>query len=179
MQLKRKKRNNMAFKSSSLNERLKIRFAEKEDLEILLDFIKKLAVYEKRPDTVIATTDDLKKALFEKKIAEAVISEYAGQPSGFAIFYYNFSTFIGKPGIYIEDLYVNEELRNKGIGKAMFVFLAELALKRDCAMLEWTVLKWNTPAIKFYEKMGATNKEEWFIYRLDKKALADMASLTF
>ncbi len=166
----------MIFKSPKLNEKLKIRFAKKKDLEVLLDFIKRLAVYEKKPDLVIATTDDLKKTLFEKKIAKAIISEYAGKPSGFAIFFYNFSTFIGKPGIYIEDLYVNEELRNKGIGKAMFVFLSELALKKDCAMLEWSVLKWNTPAIKFYEKMGAINKEEWFTYRLDKKVLSDMAS---
>lgn len=166
----------MEIKDSSLGKKLKIRFARKKDLKTLLDFIKSLASYEKRPGSVTATTDDLKETLFEKKIAEAIIAEYEGRPSGFAIFFYNFSTFMGKPGIYIEDLYVNKELRNKGIGKAIFAYLAELALKRDCAMLEWTVLKWNTPAIKFYEKMGAANKEEWFTYRLDKRALSAMIS---
>ena len=159
----------------ALNEKIKIRFAVKEDIGILLDFIKKLALYEKRLETVTATDEDIRRTIFEKKIAEAIIAEYKGKPSGFAIFFYNFSTFIGKPGIYIEDLYVNEELRGKGIGKALFSFIADTAVKRDCAMLEWTVLKWNTPSIRFYEKIGAKNKEEWFIYRLDKESLSAAA----
>lgn len=159
----------------ALNEKTKIRFAEEKDTGILLDFIKKLALYEKRLESVTATDEDIRRTIFEKKIAEAIIAEYKGKPSGFAIFFYNFSTFIGKPGIYIEDLYVNEELRGKGIGKALFSFIADTAVKRDCAMLEWTVLKWNTPSIRFYEKIGAKNKEEWFIYRLDKESLSAAA----
>ena len=161
------------MEKSALNEKLKIRFAKEEDTGILLDFIKRLAVYEKRPESVKATNDDIRRTIFEKKIAEAIIAEYERKPAGFAIFFYNFSTFIGKPGIYIEDLYVNEEARGKGIGKALFSFLADLAIQRDCAMLEWTVLKWNTPSIRFYEKIGAKNKEEWFIYRLEGKSLSD------
>ncbi len=163
------------METPALNDKLKIRFAVEEDTGILLDFIKKLAIYEKRPESVTATDDDIRRTIFEKKIAEAIIAEYDGLAAGFAIFFHNFSTFIGKPGIYIEDLFVDDELRGKGIGRALFSFIADLAIKRDCAMLEWTVLKWNTPSIRFYEKIGAKNKEEWFIYRLDKKSLSDTA----
>ncbi len=163
------------MEKTASDKELKIRFAKKEDTGILLDFIKRLAVYEKRSGSVTATEEDIKRTIFEKKIAEAVIAEYEGAPAGFAIFFYNFSTFMGKPGIYIEDLFVNEELRGRGVGKAIFSFLADLAVRRDCAMLEWTVLKWNTPSIRFYEKTGAKNKEEWLIYRLDKESLKDVA----
>ena len=155
---------------------LRIRFAEEKDAEVLLDFIKKLAVYEKRPESVIATAEDIRKNIFEKKIAEALIAEQDGMPAGFAIFYYNFSTFIGKPGIYIEDLFVNEHLRGNGIGKAIFNFIAEIAIRKDCASIEWTVLKWNKPSIRFYEKLGAKKKDEWFIYRLDTNFLQNNSS---
>ena len=153
----------------------KIRFANENDADLILDFIKKLAIYEKRLNQVIVTKADIKEALFKRKIAEAIIGEYEGKPVSFAIFLYNFSTFIGKPGIYIEDLYVNPEIRGKGIGTLMFAFLAKLAMNRKCVTLEWSVLNWNEPSIKFYKKIGAESRNEWTIYRITGHALEELA----
>jgi GNAT superfamily N-acetyltransferase len=155
----------------------KIRFANENDADLILDFIKQLAIYEKRLNQVIATKADIKEVLFKRKIAEAVIGEYKGEPVSFAIFLYNFSTFIGKPGIYIEDLYVNPEIRGKGIGTIMFAFLAKLAIDRKCGTLEWSVLNWNEPSIKFYKKIGAEPKSEWTIYRITGHVLEELARL--
>jgi len=96
-------------------------------------------------------------------------------PEGFAVFFYNFSTFLGRPGIYIEDLYVNTEIRGKGLGSLMFAFLAKLAIERDCKILEWTVLSWNEDSMKFYEKLGAKAKDEWIVYRLSGEALKKLS----
>ena len=156
-------------------EDFKIRFADENDMGLVLDFIKKLAAYEKRLREVVATKDDIREVFFERKIAEAIIGEYDGKPVGFAIFFYNFSTFMGRPGIYIEDMYVNPEVRSKGIGTLMFAFIAKLAVERKCARLEWTVLHWNESSIDFYKKMGAVAKDEWEIYKMDGIALKKLA----
>ena len=156
-------------------EDFKIRFACKNDAGLILDFIKKLADYEKRLSEVVATEDYIREFFFKRKIAEAIIGEYDGKPVGFAVFFYNFSTFIGRPGIYIEDMYVNPAARSKGIGTLMFAFIAKLAVERKCARLEWTVLHWNEPSIDFYKKMGAVAKDEWEIYKMDGIALQELA----
>jgi len=154
-----------------------IRPAEKGDTGLLLEFIKKLATYEKKIDEVVSTESDLYDVLFQQKIAEAVIAELEGEAVGFAIFFYNFSTFIGKPGIYIEDLYVNPEVRAKGIGKSLFSYIARLAVERKCCRLEWSVLHWNEPSISFYKKLGAEPKDEWIIYKMSGKALERLAGI--
>ena len=153
----------------------KIRFADENDAELILDFIKKLADYEKKLSEVVATKDAIREVFFERKIAEAIIGEYDGKPVGFAVFFYNFSTFMGRPGIYIEDMYVNPEVRSKGIGTLMFAFIAKLAVERKCGRLEWTVLHWNKPSINFYKKMGAVAKDEWKIYKMSGSALQNLA----
>jgi GNAT superfamily N-acetyltransferase len=157
-------------------EKLDIRFASENDSKLLLDFIKRLAAYEKKSDQVNATVMDIKKALFKNGFAEAIIAYYKDEPVGFAIFFYNFSTFIGKPGIYIEDLYVDEKSRGIGIGSCILSFIAGLALKRGCGMLEFSVLKWNKPSIRFYKNIGADEKNEWSNYRFSGRALKSLAS---
>jgi GNAT superfamily N-acetyltransferase len=152
-----------------------IRPAARKDSGIILSFIKKLAEYEKKLDLVIATSRDIEKYLFDQKIAEAIVAEYRGEPAGFAIFFHNFSTFMGKPGIYIEDLFVDKELRGKGLGLSLFSYIASLALERECGFLEWSVLKWNKPSIDFYTKMGAGDKKEWDLYRLSGESLRKLA----
>ena len=155
---------------------LDIRFTSKSDSELLLDFIKRLAAYEKKSDQVVATVSDIKKALFENKYAEAVIAYYKDEPVGFAIFFHNFSTFMGKPGIYIEDLYVYEKSRGRGIGSGILSFIADLAIKRGCEILEFSVLKWNKPSIRFYKNLGAEEKNEWSNYRFSGRTLKRLAS---
>ena len=155
---------------------LEIRFATESDSELLLDFIKRLAAYEKKSDQVVATVSDIKKALFKNKYAEAIIAYYKNEPVGFAIFFHIFSTFIGKPGIYIEDLYVDKKSRGRGMGSWMLSFIADLALKRGCGMLEFSVLEWNKPSIRFYKNLGAEEKNEWSNYRFSGMALKRLAS---
>ncbi len=159
------------------NKNLKIRPAEENDSALILDFIKKLAGYEKKPDEVTATQEDISEVLFKKKIAEAIIAELDDIPVGFAIFFYNFSTFKGKPGIYIEDLFVNSEHRGKGIGKVLFSYIADLAVKRSCGRVEWSVLHWNEPSINFYKRLGAQPKDEWIIYKLSDEALQRVSKI--
>ena len=156
---------------------LTIRFARPDEGALLLSFIKKLADYEKRLHEVIASEQDIIDVIFNRKIAEALIADYRDEPAGFAIFFYNFSTFTGKPGIYIEDLFVNPEIRGKGIGKLLFSYIAKIALERKCSRVEWSVLKWNKPSINFYSGMNATLKDEWVLYKLSGKALRDIALL--
>ena len=153
-----------------------IRQAEERDAALLLDFIRRLADYEKRLNEVVATEEDIKSSVFERKIAEAIIAEHMGKPAGFAIFFHNFSTFLGKPGIYIEDLFVNPEFRGKGLGKLIFSFIAKLAMQRNCGRVEWTVLTWNEPAVNFYKKIGAVPKNEWMLYKISGNALGELAS---
>jgi GNAT superfamily N-acetyltransferase len=144
---------------------------EEQDCGLLMELIKELAVYEKMIDLVESTEALYKKALFEKKVTEAVIGEYEGKPVGYAIYFHNFSSFVGRPGIYLEDIYVRPEYRGRGFGKAMLAYVARLAVERDCGRLEWCVLDWNKPSIDFYRSLGAQSLDDWTIYRLDKDTL--------
>ncbi len=152
-----------------------IRFAGEEDVPLILRFIKGLAEYEHMSDLVTATEEVLRESLFVRKKAEVVIAELEGEPVGFALFFHNFSTFLGKPGIYLEDLFVLPEKRGFGLGKLLLSFLARLAVERDCGRLEWWCLDWNKPSINFYKLMGAKPMEEWTVYRVDGNALTDLA----
>lgn len=153
----------------------KLRFADEKDVGLIWSFIKELAQYENMTNDVVATEDILKESLFEKKAAEVIIGEYYGKPVGFALFFHNFSTFLGQAGIYLEDLYVKPEMRGKGIGKIILSFLAKLAVERKCGRLEWACLDWNEPSIKFYKKMGAVPMDEWTVYRISNKALLELS----
>lgn len=152
-----------------------LRFAEEKDVPLILEFIKELADYEKLLHEVVATEEILKESLFERKVAEVVIGEYEGKPVGFALFFHNFSTFLGRPGIYLEDLYVKPEMRGKGFGKILLSFLAKLAVDRKCGRLDWWCLDWNEPSIKFYKQLGAVPMDEWTVYRVHNETLTDLA----
>ncbi|HMB38732.1 MAG TPA: GNAT family N-acetyltransferase [Wenzhouxiangellaceae bacterium] len=152
---------------------LAIRPAGPDDVNKLLALIHELAVYEKAPEEAVATPELIHRALFrEQPTAEAVIAEWNREPAGFALFFHNFSTWLGKPGLYLEDLFVRENMRGKGIGKALLLHLAALARERGCGRMEWSVLDWNQPAIDFYKKLGAAAMSEWTVFRLDEAALA-------
>ena len=159
---------------------LSLSLATEQDLPQILTFIKALAEYERLADAVVATEEGLRNSLFgARPYAECIIARFEGQPAGFALFFHNFSTFLGRPGIYLEDLFVNPELRGKGIGRALLQRLAQLALERNCGRLEWSVLDWNQSAIGFYKSIGAVSLDEWTIFRLrgnDLKLLASGAS---
>lgn len=153
-----------------------IRAATEADTVLILSLIEALAEYERLGDNVLATEELLKNALFgESAVAEAVIAEYHSEPAGFALFFPFFSTFLGRPGLYLEDLFVHEHLRGLGIGKALLVYLARVVVERGYARLEWSVLDWNTPAIEFYRKMGAEPVSGWLNCRLTGKSLQDLA----
>lgn len=155
---------------------IEIRFAAKQDVALILEFIKALASYEKLAHEVTATEAILMETLFgERAYAEVIIAEYQQKPVGFALFFHNFSTFLGKPGIYLEDLFVKPEARGLGIGKKLLAFLADLVIKRNCGRLEWWVLDWNRSAIEFYESLGAKAMDEWTVYRLTGDALKKLA----
>ena len=143
-----------------MDDHIQVRFAEEKDIAIILNFIRGLAEYEHLLDMVEIKEADLKKYLFEEKLIEALIGEYDGVPAGFALFFYNFSTFLGKPGIFIEDLFVKPEFRKKGLGKAFFCLLAKIAVERNCGRLEWACLDWNKPSIDFYQSQGAQPLDE-------------------
>lgn len=155
-----------------------IRFATEKDVPEILGFIKALSVYEKMEDQVVATEESLRVSLFEKKQAEVIFAEEAGVAVGFALFFHNYSTFLGKANLYLEDLFVKEAYRGKGYGKALLNELAQIAVKRDCERLDWVCLNWNEPSIEFYKSLGAKPLPEWLIFRLEGKALDQMAKLT-
>lgn len=155
---------------------LSIRFAVEADLHLIAQFIRDLAEYERLADEVRFDEAMLGKRLFgERPYAEVLIGEIDGAPQGFALFFHNFSTFEGKPGIYLEDLFVRPEARGSGLGKALLKRLAQMAVERDCARLEWWVLDWNEPAIQFYTSLGAKPMEEWTTFRVDGDALDSLA----
>lgn len=154
---------------------LNIRFAEEKDVKLILDFIKELADYEKLLHEVVATEEILKETLFDKKAAEVVIAEHEGEPIGFALFFHNFSTFLGRPGLYLEDLYIRPEMRGKGYGKTLLAFLAKLAIERKCGRFEWWCIDWNEPSINFYKSIGAEPMDEWTVYRVHNEALTNLA----
>ncbi len=153
----------------------KLRNAEEKDIPVIYELIKELAVYEKMEDKLTATEEILKESLFSKKAAEIAIAEYNGLPAGYAMYFYNFSSFIGKPGLYLEDIYVRPQYRGRGYGKSILSYLAELAVKKDCWGMEWTCLDWNEPSIRFYESIGAAHHEGWRIYRLKGEALVNLS----
>jgi len=156
---------------------LKIRQANFRDCVIILKFIRALAGYEKLLHEVTATEEDLCRTLFgERPCAEVLIAEWQGQAAGFALFFHNYSTFLAKPGIYLEDLFVLPEFRGAGIGKALLGHLAGIAVNRNCGRLEWSVLNWNEPAIGFYRSIGARAMSDWTQYRLTGQALLKLAS---
>lgn len=148
-----------------------IRFAEEKDTALILNFIRELADYEHMLDLVVATEDILADNLFKQKKAEVIIGEYQQEPVSFALFFHNFSTFLGKPGIYLEDLYVKPEMRGKGLGTAILSYLARLAKERNCGRFEWWCLDWNKPSIQFYKNIGAQPMDEWTVYRLEGEQL--------
>ena len=158
-------------------QNFEIRPATEGDVSLILSFIKKLAVYEKLAHKVTATEEVLRATLFgERRYAEVVIGYQGGEPVGFALFFHNYSTFLGKPGIYLEDLFVDEERRGKGFGKALLAYLSKLTKERNCGRLEWAVLNWNEPSINFYESLGAAPMNEWTVFRLTGDALDKLAN---
>lgn len=156
-------------------DRYKLRFAQEKDIPTILNFIKELASYENLLCEVVATEESLRESIFEKKAAEVIIGEYNSEPVSFALFFHNFSTFVGHPGIYLEDLYVKPAMRGKGLGKILIAFMAKIAAERKCGRFEWACLDWNEPSIKFYKQMGAIPMDEWTVYRVCDKALDDLA----
>lgn len=156
------------------NKDFKLRFAVREDTALILDFIKKLAEYEHMADQVTATEEILMNNLFERKMAEVIIGEYQQIPVAFALFFHNFSTFLGKPGIYLEDLFVVPEMRGKGFGRIILSYLSLLAAERGCGRLEWWCLDWNEPSIQFYKNIGAVPMDDWTVYRVTGDALTNL-----
>lgn len=159
-----------------INERVTFRYAEEKDCALILQFIQGLAEYEHMSDQVIATEDLLKTWIFEKQKAEVIFICHEEKEVGFALFFHNFSTFLGRAGIYLEDLYVLPEFRGRGFGKALLKKLARIAVERKCGRLEWACLDWNRPSIDFYLSLGAQPMDEWTTYRLTGKTLLDMAN---
>ena len=158
-----------------MDSKISFRFAKKEDTGLILDFIKKLAEYEKLLDEVVATEEKLEEWIFEKEKAEVIFPLYDGKEVGFALFFHNFSTFLGRSGIYLEDLFVLEEYRNKGLGKATLKELAKITVERGCGRLEWSCLDWNKPSIDFYLSLKAVPMEGWSVYRLTGESLKSLA----
>ena len=154
---------------------LTIRAAIEADTALILQFIRELAAYERMSDEVVATEGLLKKWLFEERSAEVLIAEEAGVPVGFALFFHNFSTFLGRPGLYLEDLFVRPAFRGKGYGKALLRRLAQIALERGYGRMEWWCLDWNKPSIDFYRSLDAEPMSEWTTYRLTGPSLEAMA----
>tara|TARA_Y100000588_G_scaffold393217_1_gene508076 strand:- start:1389 stop:1892 length:504 start_codon:yes stop_codon:yes gene_type:complete len=159
---------------------LVIRPAEEADVSLLAEFIRGIAEYEKLLDQVVADETILHESFFgSQPSAEALIAEWEGKPAGFAVFFENFSTFMGRSGLYLEDLYVNPEYRRKGIGKALLARLAKIAVERGCPRFEWVALDWNQNAIDLYEKWGAEQLKQWRIFRLSGENLAKLAGTSY
>ena len=156
---------------------LVLRFAEPKDCNVLFELIKALAEYEKLSDAVTGNVLALQEHLFgAQKYVESIVAEYTGKPVGFALFFHNYSTFLTKPGIYLEDIFVLPEYRQQGIGRAILTKLAQIALERNCGRLEWSVLDWNEPAITFYRRIGASILDDWRICRVTGEALTQLGS---
>lgn len=157
--------------------KIHLRFANTADITHILAFIRELGEYEKLADEVVADEAGLATQLFgERPAAEVVIAEVDGQPAGFALFFHNFSTFLGQRGLYLEDLFVRPQFRGLGLGKRIMVHLAKLAVERDCGRFEWSVLDWNAPAIAFYRELGASPMDEWTVQRVSGDALKALAA---
>lgn len=156
---------------------LELRWAQEGDIPLILDYIRELAQYERLADQVMATEENLGESLFgPQPAAEVILAELVGEPVGFALFFQSFSTFLGRPGLYIEDLFVRPLARGHGVGRALLAFLAALTLERGMGRLDWVVLDWNEAALRFYGKLGATAMDEWTTYRIEASALKSLAA---
>jgi GNAT superfamily N-acetyltransferase len=154
-----------------------IRPARVDDVAIILQLIRDLATYERAPDEVVATEEQLVGVLFgEQPVAEVLLAFEGESPVGFAVYFYNFSTWLARPGLYLEDLFVKPEKRGKGYGRALLVELAKIARDRGCGRMEWAVLNWNEPAIKFYDTLGAKPMNEWTVFRLTREEIEKLAN---
>ncbi len=158
-------------------EEFRLREATPEDIPLIMELLRELAEYEKISDQMVVTPEVLHDSLFVRKVAETLIAESEGQTAGYVMYFYNFSSFIGKPGLYLEDLYIRPEFRGRGYGKACLTWLARRAVEKNCWGMEWTVLDWNKPSIDFYEGLGAFNRDGWLIYRLKGEALQKTAGI--
>lgn len=157
-------------------ENFTIRAATVADVPVILELIRALATYERAPNDVTATEDGLTEVLFGEKPAAEVLLAFENEIAvGFAVFFYNFSTWLGRPGLYLEDLFVRPEDRGKGYGRALLIQLAKIARERGCGRMEWAVLDWNEPAIKFYQKLDAKPMDEWTVFRLTRDEIAKLA----
>jgi len=166
------------MQKNTTNKQFTLRAAGKADVHLILEFIKELAEYERLAHEVVATEADLEHYLFGKdKVAEVILGFEGVIPVGFALFFHNFSTFLGKPGIYLEDLFILEEYRGKGYGKSLLTYLAKLAVERNCGRLEWAVLDWNEPSIEFYKSLGASLLDEWIVNRVSGEKLHKLAEM--
>ena len=157
---------------------LRVRAATRNDAALVHSLILEIADYEKLRHEVVATVEHVCEALFPEHgppTAHALIGEIDGAPQGYALYFFNFSTFMGRPGLYLEDVFVRPAFRGRGLGKALLVALADIAKRRNCARMEWSVLDWNTPAIEFYKSLGARAMDEWTVFRLDEPALHKLA----
>ena len=159
-------------------EALTFRYAERKDTELILKFIRDLAKYEKMENELIATVDLLEESLFEKQKAEVIFAMADSREVGFALFFHNFSTFLGRAGLYLEDLFVLPEYRGRGYGKGILKKLAQTAIERGCGRLEWSCLDWNKPSIDFYLSLGAEPMDKWTVYRLAGNTLKELACKT-
>ena len=159
-----------------MNADFRIRSATPADVSLILRLIRALAVYEKMEDRVVATEDLLNEWIFEKRIANVMIAEADGSAVGFALWFHNFSTFLGRGGIWLEDLYVEPAYRGRGIGKQLLAHLAAYAVEHGCGRLEWCCLDWNEPSIRFYRSLGAESMDEWTTYRLSGETLTTLAT---
>src|SRR5207253_5874100 len=160
----------------NIQSNFEIRPARVEDVPVILGLIRELATYERAPDEVTATEERLVDVLFgEKPVAEVLLAFEGKSPVGFAVFFHNFSTWLGRPGLYLEDLFVKPDKRGKGYGRAFLVDLAKVARDRGCGRMEWAVLDWNEPAIKFYQTLGAKPMNEWTVFRLTRDEIAKLA----
>ena len=156
---------------------LELRWAKEKHVPLILEYIRELAEYEKIADQVVATEDILQETLFgPQPAAEVILAEFLGEPVGFALFFQNFSTLLGRPGLYLEDLFVRPLARGRGVGRAMLAFLAALTVERGMARLDWWVLDWNENAIRFYRDLGAQAMDDWTVYRLTGDALKSLAA---
>lgn len=158
-------------------DNLKIRETNEKDCELILSLIKEIAEYEKMSNQVIATEETLLEYIFKNNRAEVVILELDKNPIGYALFFYNFSTFVGRSGLYLEDIFIKKEFRGRGIGKEVFKFLAKKAREEGCKRMEWVCLDWNEPSINFYKSLGAIPMDEWTIYRLNEKEIKKLSEI--